>query len=267
MATRAIPDWRTYQPRFADPALASGLAISVREELHGNDAVGSRLDIERAADAFACQTLPFANVSTLSDKHDASLLPRTVGRHRFVLRYHPLHHWVRRRFSFAHEFGHTFFYDKSQPTPQRLRPAPDEAEERFCDLFAAELLLPGANIPSGATPGDLRALAKRFAVSTQVVARQIHYHKKLNWKAIVGLRWAARPAEPTNFGLRIDWYVAADRVFVPHLAKCRSGPALEAYRAQSAVVRTERLDAGGLRGEFEQHAVPIGQTTVVLAVR
>jgi hypothetical protein len=46
-------------------------------------------------------------------------------------------------FAFAHEIGHSFFYIRSPRGPQRYRSS-SQAEERFCDSFAAALAgLPG----------------------------------------------------------------------------------------------------------------------------
>lgn len=41
----------------------------------------------------------------------------------------------------AHELGHVFFYDTGSPARRLLRHS--EAEEKYCDAFAAALLLPG----------------------------------------------------------------------------------------------------------------------------
>lgn len=51
---------------------------------------------------------------------------------------------TRGRFSVAHELGHTFFYNLDDKPPRRLTnlPYPDESEERLCNRFAAELLMP-----------------------------------------------------------------------------------------------------------------------------
>jgi len=47
-------------------------------------------------------------------------------------------------FSLAHEIGHTFFYDLKTDIPQPLlkNPIYDPVIERFCDRFAAELIIP-----------------------------------------------------------------------------------------------------------------------------
>ena len=48
------------------------------------------------------------------------------------------------RFTIAHEIGHTFFYDLDTVVPRRYPgiPVGNIPEERFCDLFACELLMP-----------------------------------------------------------------------------------------------------------------------------
>lgn len=87
----------------------------------------------------------------------------------------------RLRFRILHELGHTFFFDYRQADrPSRLRPA-DGAEERFCDAFAAAVLLPPWAIR--AMPFSAAAaleLASVFDVSLPVLARSIAtYHPEV----------------------------------------------------------------------------------------
>jgi hypothetical protein len=62
---------------------------------------------------------------------------------------------ARARFTIAHEIAHTFFYSREYPARplvaserrldfHRQRGAHADAEEAFCDIFAAELLMPGS---------------------------------------------------------------------------------------------------------------------------
>lgn len=46
------------------------------------------------------------------------------------------------RWDFAHELGHTFFYDKSFDPPKKTYGRDDAGEESLCQKYAAELLLP-----------------------------------------------------------------------------------------------------------------------------
>lgn len=46
------------------------------------------------------------------------------------------------RWDFAHELGHTFFYDTSLDPPQKIYGYDSLGEEALCQQFAAELLLP-----------------------------------------------------------------------------------------------------------------------------
>jgi hypothetical protein len=62
---------------------------------------------------------------------------------------------TRRRFTIAHELCHTFFYEIVPELKYGAREA-DQAEERLCNLGAAELLIPAKS---------LRARAKSFSIS------------------------------------------------------------------------------------------------------
>jgi len=50
----------------------------------------------------------------------------------------------------AHELGHVFFYDTGRPARRLLRHS--EAEEKYCDAFAAALLLPSQEPDSWVAP-------------------------------------------------------------------------------------------------------------------
>jgi hypothetical protein len=72
-----------------------------------------------------------------------------------------------RRWRLAHEIGHVFFYDQERP-PRRLLPQ-SRAEENFCDVFAAHLLLPSLARSAGVL--DRRSMAGRWKVPSFLVDR------------------------------------------------------------------------------------------------
>jgi IrrE N-terminal-like domain len=81
----------------------------------------------------------------------------------------------RTRFRIAHEIGHSFFYLRSGgQRPRRLLPVGDEAEERFCDAFAAELLLPGTSVEQRQPRAEtIIELHQEYDVSVEVAARAL----------------------------------------------------------------------------------------------
>jgi Zn-dependent peptidase ImmA (M78 family)/transcriptional regulator with XRE-family HTH domain len=85
----------------------------------------------------------------------------------------------RRRFTIAHELCHTFFYE-FVPEMKFVVHTTDAAEERLCDLGAAELLMPAFRIKRAAsrTSPSLRALAElsdTFAVSMEAIILRLNH--------------------------------------------------------------------------------------------
>jgi IrrE N-terminal-like domain len=88
---------------------------------------------------------------------------------------------IRRRFTFAHELVHTFFYHLENDLPKPIKGAPRGARlERLCQLGASQILVPEIllkqHLPSQkvACAEDLLGLARTFDVSLEVVFRRIH---------------------------------------------------------------------------------------------
>src|ERR1700680_2625065 len=85
------------------------------------------------------------------------------------------------RFTLAHEFCHTFFYDLSADVPRRIHRAPvGEAVEALCHRGAGLLLVPTPLLKSEieslggqVTKNDVLDLAKRFQVSVEVILRRL----------------------------------------------------------------------------------------------
>lgn len=113
---------------------------------------------------------------------DAVLVPASRG---FTLRLQAGHSKFRRRFSTAHEIGHTFFYDIEKNPPVRLiSHSPlgilSPKEEDICSAFARELLLPRDLVDPDSLnlSGDnglevVLDLAKDYEVSAEVVIRRL----------------------------------------------------------------------------------------------
>ncbi|UCF68562.1 MAG: ImmA/IrrE family metallo-endopeptidase [Acidobacteriota bacterium] len=115
------------------------------------------------------------------DRWDALLIP--LGNTFKIVCNANVHSAGRRRFSIAHELGHTFF-DNTLATYQmrtsqnRAQHYPTDAAlqlERLCDLCAAELLMPEASFReaverTGFRAGAIPELARSFGVSLEAAA-------------------------------------------------------------------------------------------------
>lgn len=129
----------------------------------------------------------------------------------------------RRRFRIAHELGHTLFYGEG-PDGRRTRNTPiSEKEERFCDAFAAALLLPRSAVAKcNPTAEQIFCLADSFDVSVELAARrmtEVHRCQTALWY------WEAhRPAE-----LYRQWSSHAGS-----LQRWRSSPLVEAAAVDGA---------------------------------
>jgi hypothetical protein len=87
----------------------------------------------------------------------------------------------RQRFTLAHEFCHTLFYDCSTDPPKRLRGTPSaEKIEFLCHKGAGHLLVPAPLLESEISrlgdkvvANDIPALSKKFEVSVEVILRRL----------------------------------------------------------------------------------------------
>jgi hypothetical protein len=87
---------------------------------------------------------------------------------------------IRRRFTFAHELVHTFFYSVESDLPKPIKGAPRGPRlERLCQFGASEILVPEIllkqHLPSRKVTSaeDLLGLASTFDVSLEVIFRRI----------------------------------------------------------------------------------------------
>lgn len=131
----------------------------------------------------------------------------SVGDH-YIAEINASHPESRKRFSVCHELGHTFFEERAGAdengascdgyTYQSL------LEERLCDFFAAEFLMPKLLFPrfaSDCRPSfkSTRLLAHTFGVSALSVARRII---DLDLWPMASLVFRIAPGEKVKFG----WY-------------------------------------------------------------
>ena len=135
------------------------------------------------------------------------------------------HSKVRQRFTIAHDIGHTFFFDLDRREDKRYSVRDNgldgttrsDAEERLCNVAAAELLMPRHQFAdlarrTGPTGNSLRNLAKVFNVSLQAAARRAAQILSLNvtvalWEydassSTYATRWIFRGASGNRPGKR-----------------------------------------------------------------
>jgi len=165
---------------------------------------------------------------------------------------------TRRRFSLAHEIAHTVLYDVNDITPKKMFHGgkPDE-EETFCNLLAAELLMPSnmifkhvkkyTNEPDVNPLQLIRNMAQKFRVSIEAMSRRLIEDLGLLHGILLAGRWLPKPHQindnNNNYGWRLTWFTASpniyENLYVPPVNK---GPRLKFKEIESVfALRSPRL--------------------------
>ena len=167
-------------------------------------------------------------------------------------------------FSLAHEIGHTFFYDIEATTPIRLqRDIGGDAEEKLCDIFAAELLMPEKTFREDAltifnntgiwceTLFQLRSL---YNVSMRAVTERVVELGILDGPVIIRWSWKSKLKDEKDVKLRVDWSVPlkdGKHYFVWPDKPASEDTAFMRASLRSGLIREEaRLKLGALQGDF-----------------
>lgn len=83
------------------------------------------------------------------------------------------------RWMFAHELGHTYFYDTRSSRPRKPYNARDPEEEQLCDRFASELLMPRKRVELLTRQNKIQTLeamlacARTFGAPLVAMARRL----------------------------------------------------------------------------------------------
>jgi Zn-dependent peptidase ImmA (M78 family) len=106
----------------------------------------------------------------------------------YIVELNAAHPETRRRFTLAHEIGHTFFFDLPQTEGNRYRVSDcseasfhrDLCEEHLCNVAASEILMPGTQFMSGVkkygpTAWAVVRLSREFRTSLQATAWRISW--------------------------------------------------------------------------------------------
>lgn len=177
-----------------------------------------------------------------------------------------------RNFSIAHEIGHTFFYDTTLPIPRRpFNDAGSLAEERLCDIFATELLMPKEKFYDDAK----RILSKQehfvkvvielsslYKVSTQAVAIRLFELKVLDRgrHVIIKWNWMPNPHKPqvSTQKLRVEWGEPTTFPYIPKYASAQVDSIFErASFSNDVVSEKSRIRIGDLKGSYPVEALAI----------
>lgn len=223
---------------------------------------------------------------------DAEIDPEPDGR--VALRVNPEQPRVRRRFSIAHEIGHTFFPGFETRLHCRKPVETDWADqvdvvESLCDVAAAELLLPrpwfGAAAGGVGDAAGLVRLADEWDASRVATLRR-YAEVDPRPVATVFLEWKLKPTQARRhlrdrmggglFGdgagsgaedarkLRVAYAILSGPFrerYAAHIPRHKSvdGEGVVGQAAQSGgyLDGVEWLDLGTVAGEFEVHAIPL----------
>ena len=191
---------------------------------------------------------------------DALLIPTNAG---FRIRIGEEFPKTRQRFALAHELGHSLFFNSDEPHPFRpySNHESSDYEERLCDIFAGEILLPKDSLTKHVCQFDKPAadavlhLAKVFDVSAQCLAIRISELRL--WQAAV-IGWTPDHANTISVPsgsvvpkLRVAWSTAPRGYYVPLKDSARSSSVIySCYASGDREATVEVLSLGSLRGTY-----------------
>lgn len=171
-------------------------------------------------------------------------------------------------FSIAHEIGHTFFYDIDSPTPSRpVRDIGSSGEERLCDIFAAELLMPEGKFSidarrvlqkEGYITKKLIDLRARYGVTMHATAIRLKELDLLSDIVIIRWDWMLNPNKPEDKvpKLRIRWAEPSTYPYIPKSLSARKGSIIEQASFSSQVIfEKSKIRIGSLNGIYPVEAL------------
>ncbi|MBI4334773.1 MAG: ImmA/IrrE family metallo-endopeptidase [Chloroflexi bacterium] len=171
---------------------------------------------------------------------------------------------ARRRFTIAHEIGHTYF-TKKRPDSVGLAETRFGCQTEFaqnsssiealCDIFGVELLMPlpaATKIIRTGFPSIrcIRELCSTFNVSIAAAAWRLAEIAPVD-VTIIWCREMAKPTDAKDIKLRLDWGVSPrqDRLYLPRFdAVPHESLISSCYYSRLPAEGFEKLDFGSLRG-------------------
>ncbi len=203
------------------------------------EALARKLGVSRIAE----ERLPF----------DGGLFELASGE--LVIKLNSESSFVRKRFTLAHEIAHLLL---NTVPAHRSTSRTDEALERTCDLIAAELLMPSAEVSDFArglgppSPEKLRGIASKYAVSMQAAALRVRGDLGL-WKCSIGM-WER------SSKVRTLWFVGGRRCDAVEPDSCCLDLALA---SNSSVQTSDRWQRGEFTGLVQLNLLAIGSSRVL----
>jgi len=158
----------------------------------------------------------------------------------YIIQVNRDHPESRRRFTIAHELGHTFFFELDGGIGQRVRDtnlygiSRSDSEEVLCNYAAAEILMPrrqfGAMIrDSGPSSESIIRLARSFNVSLQAVSKRAL--QLLPYKLVIIL-WQYNPTDKTYHSKWATGVTLTNRRATVRLVVGPQDPAFKFFHAQ-----------------------------------
>jgi len=176
------------------------------------------------------------------------------------------------QFTIAHEIGHTYFYDVKSSIPSRpFKDSGSVAEERLCDIFATELLMPAERFNNDATvilkkernfTKTLLRLSNLYKITLQpIVIRLLELGIHGNSRPVV-IKWTRmiNPNKPLDSvpKLRVEWAEPASFPYIPRYRSARLRSIFEqAAHSKEIICGTVFIKFGGLNGDYFVEAMAL----------
>ena len=181
------------------------------------------------------------------------------------------HSAARKRFTCAHEIGHTFFFDLGDKSTEKTRALVEDAnlrnltvdnqEEALCNLAAAEILMPHAEFTKtasaiGPSAETILALSKSYYTSLWSTARRLVQLSRL--KLIVAL-WEFRPQRRSYFA---KWVASARPGPAPELSVDDGMPIFKSFQSRSPFRGRKWVSLGGPIDHYYVDGLPLRSSGV-----
>ena len=185
-------------------------------------------------------------------------------------------HWVRQRFSCAHEIAHLLLDPKHAPSMRKEVPEAPTTLEKHCDKLAAQILMPDPTFSRYAKSeicsiNSILKLARTF--QTSITATTIRLMDVID-EPIIAI-FSGMATGKTGSHLRIQWNSQNVRrlrrrhaYFLPKGKSVNLATADMAYRTNQIQTKNEYIDVGNLRlkGYTESKAFGYGKSRYVLSL-
>lgn len=172
------------------------------------------------------------------------------------------------RFSIAHEIGHTYFYKHDNKIPNRPNnDSGSRAEERLCDIFAAELLMPESMIKKDCFEyyekynnwcETIISLQSRYEVSMQALVGRILELNIIDNVIVIKWRIKVKASTGTEEKLRVDWSIPLKSGKFNYVWPDKPAPIdsvfYEALKEDRVIREKSNIQLDQLKGEFDIEA-------------